>query len=291
MGILDDFEEAVSDGIDAAGSLIEGAVEAGEEGVEEVGKFVLEEILGFDVEGSDGGSPSEGHDYDQDYNDTSDELQIADLIDPYVSSVREASTESIALDVILTDDIYGTIDDAVTEPDATHLFDDVAGTVTDIVIESEARPLNVAEVRVERTDFTADSIQFIPAHTPDWTNFNDGDPSAGLLEAPSFLVDESLFAVTPDRDAPGASYVELSDRSPDAALPDLEGTDTAIVADSIQLAGATVAADNFESMQFADDRHNETTQAFGIRLTEDVSPALGTTFEDASPSLSFSWLF
>ena len=40
----------VADGADAAGDLVDGAVEAGEEGLEEVGNFVLDEILGIDTD-------------------------------------------------------------------------------------------------------------------------------------------------------------------------------------------------------------------------------------------------
>ena len=93
MSIWDDFVEVVSDGADAVGDLVDGAVEAGEEGLEEVGNFVLEEILGIDIDASDEGSPSEGHDYDADYGDTSDELRLAaDLTDHFLTTVDEAST-------------------------------------------------------------------------------------------------------------------------------------------------------------------------------------------------------
>ena len=39
MSIWDDFVEVVSDGADAVGDLVDGAVEAGEEGLEEVGNL------------------------------------------------------------------------------------------------------------------------------------------------------------------------------------------------------------------------------------------------------------
>ena len=300
-------------------------VEAGEEGLEEVGNFVLEEILGIDIDASDEGSPSEGHDYDADYGDTSDELRLAaDLTDHFLTTVDEASTESNVRRLLLTDDIYGTLDDAVTEPDATHVFDDVAGTVADIVTETEARPLHVAGTGFERGDLAADSLQFIhshPAHTPEWTNFNEGDPSTGLLEVPSFLASDSVLGHAPNHEATRAfddvvgtvNHFVTDAQAAAIVLPDLEGADTAIVADLIQLAGAAISADSFESMRSqpdsdpyaeslellpllvdsvsAYDPQDEPTQTYSVHLTEAGTPDFATTLEDASPSHSLSWLF
>lgn len=320
MGVWDDFVEVLSDGADAAGELIDDVVELGEEGLEEAANLFLEKILGIDIDGSDEGSPSEGHDYDSDYGDTSDELQVAaDPMDRIITTVHDASSEPWLSHLLLTDDIYGMIDDAVSEPDATHVFDAVAGTVADIVTETETRPLRVAGDGYERGDTSADSLQFIPAHsahTPEWTDFNQGDPSTGLLEAPSFLGADSILGHDSDRGSTraGASMVDHVGTNAQARvvdLPDLEGADDAIVADSIQPTGAIIFADSLESTRAqpgsdalvdsldllplqtdggsAYDPLDEPV-AHSVHLTE-TGFDFATSREDASSSHSLSWLF
>lgn len=196
--------------------------------------------------------------------------------------------------LLLTDDIDNTLDDAVTEPDATHLFDDVAGTVADIV--TEARPLHVGRTGFERSDFTADTLQFIhshPAHTPEWTNFNAGDPSTGLLEAPSFLASDSVLGRAPNHEATRASddvvgtvnHAVTDAQAPAIVLPDLDDADTAIIADSTQQAGAATFARSLESMR---SRPDSDPYAESLEMG---TPDFATTLEGASPSHSVSWFF
>jgi len=298
MGLWDDLEEVASDGVDAVGNLVDGAEEAAEEGLEEVGNFVLEEILGIDVEGSDEGSPSEGHDYDGGFDSTSDELRLAGPTAQLLTTVREASTESNVSRLFWANDIYGTIDDAITEPDAMHLFDDVAGAISDIVSETEARPLHG-----------------VPVHVPEWTNFNQGDPGPALLQVPSFLTADSLFVQAQGDDTTHTLPADLAANAPaaDVDLPDLNGNDSAIVADNIEAAGALIFADTLESMRLdgtdtdlhglslelppflvdsvSDDSNDRTIEAYTVQLPDTGQLDFAIAFEDASSSQSVSWLF
>jgi hypothetical protein len=175
---------------------------------------------------------------------------------------------------------------------------------------------HVADTGFERADTTVDFRPFVhrvPAHTPEWTNYNDGDPSTGLLEVPSFLTSD-VFAHAPDQEATRTSHVELPADTPpsDVDLPDLNGTDAAIVADSIRSAGAAIFADSLESMRLdvadedarwlelppllvdsvsAHDLHNETTLADSVQLIDAVQPDFAIAFADASASFSVGGLF
>jgi hypothetical protein len=176
---------------------------------------------------------------------------------------------------------------------------------------------HVADTGFERANTAADSLPFVhrvPAHTPEWTNYNDGDPSTGLLEVPSFLTSD-VFAHGPDQEATRTSHVELPADTPpsNVDLPDLNGADAAIVADSIRSAGAAIFADSLESMRVdvsdsdyarwlelppltvdsvsGHDLHTEGTQAHSVPLTDAVQPDVATAFADASASFSVDWLF
>ena len=178
---------------------------------------------------------------------------------------------------------------------------------------------HAADIGFERADTAADFRPFVhrvPAHTPEWTNYNDGDPSAGLLEVPSFLTSD-IFAHAPHQEATRISHVELPADAPasDVDLPDLNGADTAIVADSIRSAGAAIFADSLESTRVdvdvsdsdharwlelppllvdsvsAHDLHTEGTQADSVLPTDAVHPDVAITFADASASFSVDWLF
>jgi hypothetical protein len=176
---------------------------------------------------------------------------------------------------------------------------------------------HVANTGFERADTAADSRPFVhrvPAHTPEWTNYNDGDPSTGLLEVPSFLTSD-VFAHGPDQEATRTPHVELPADTPpsNVDLPDLNGADAAIVADSIRSAGAAIFADSLESMRVdvsdsdyarwlelppltvdsvsGHDLHTEGTQAHSAPLTDAVQPDVATAFADASASFSVDWLF
>jgi hypothetical protein len=175
---------------------------------------------------------------------------------------------------------------------------------------------HAADTGFERADTAAHLRPFVhrvPTHTPEWTNYNDGDPSTGLLELPSFLTSD-VFAHVSDQ-ATRTSHVALPADAPasDVDLPDLNGADAAIVADSIRSAGAAIFADSLESMRVdvsdsdcarwlelppllvdsvsAHDLHNETTHADSVSLTDAVQPDVAIAFADASASFSVDWLF
>ena len=75
---------------------------------------------------------------------------------------------------------------------------------------------HVADTGFERADTAADSRPFVhrvPAHTPEWTNYNDGDPSAALLEVSSFLTSD-IYAHAPQPDF----TIAFADASPSLSV-------------------------------------------------------------------------
>jgi len=214
MGILDDFGNAVSDVWDAGVNLVKKIVEGAEEAVEEVGKVILDEILGLDDltgEGSEGGS--DGHEGDADWGDNASGLQVVNLTDALFKPVTDAQQKPDFLNLLWTDDIQGTVNDLVTEPDATHVFDKVAGPVSEIVTTIGPQDPGIAETTKHEANATADSLLFInqqPA-SPEWTDVPAHDPGVALLQLPPSLA-ESIFT-----DVPGPSL-----QSPSVQMPGLD---------------------------------------------------------------------
>jgi hypothetical protein len=201
MGIFDDLGKAATDLWNAGKDFVEGLAEDAEEALEVAGEFFVDEILGLDdlTSGESSGGGSEGHEEEHEWGNSSSGLQAANLTDALVTSVKDAQSKPDAMHGFWMADIQGTVDDIVTEPDSTHVFDKVAGTVDEIVTTIGTEPGVAKELPEANTK--ADTLQFIPqmtgpAHTPEWTNFNDGDPGPAILQIPPYVATDGMFGST-----------------------------------------------------------------------------------------------
>lgn len=317
MSLWDDLEEAASDGLDALGDGVEAVVDAvdsaideGEEAIddatEEFAEWFMEEILGaFEDYINFGGSEVDTPDTEQ-YESTQSTrslLQAAHLIE--YEYAREYGTDNDTLTLLPSRFTSRLVDTDEHDRDldgVRPVADGAIGAIDELTTESDAAPRRTSG-RSENRDADTTSQTLDEARDDDAVSFADGQTSserqgAATVEREtetttsqfSTAVSDSLQFIATADDASGTTDDLVTERdAPTTTSPiwtNYNDSDPSI---------AVVDGSWMDDVRYTvdDDRGSRQRESASFVETDSAPTHLdfATTLEDASPTLSMSWLF